>query len=89
MNQSQGIKYPEGCYIEWCGETFKVIRNNDDCWGAVLDPSGFANKRFHFTYDGEEALRIDDKDKIKELDDVYENLYNKLNLDEDKLKATL
>jgi hypothetical protein len=61
-----GLQYPIGSFISWCDEYYKVIENISDYSGVVMDMAGDKAK-FYFEYGGEKAVRIDDKDKIKEL----------------------
>lgn len=62
------LKYPEGSIISYCDEYFKVLRNNSDYSGRVIDVGRTEINNFYFKYAGEESILIDDENKIMEIE---------------------
>lgn len=62
------LKYPVGCFIEWCDEYYKVLSNYSDRSGKVVDMGGDVDTNFYFNYGNEPATVITDTSKIKELE---------------------
>jgi len=71
------LKYPNGSFISYCDEYYKILQNSSDYSATVLDMGGDECRNFYFKAYGETAQLITDKDKIKELDSYLESVLNK------------
>ena len=65
---SRKLKYPEGSFVKWCDEYYKIVSNTSDWMAKVMDMSGDIINGFYFDYAGETSELITDKQKIKELE---------------------
>lgn len=73
------FKYPEGSFITWCDEYYKIIKNHSDYSATVMDMSGDICRNFYFKLYGEEAILIKNNDPlIQELENcINESLTKK------------
>ena len=58
------LKYPNGSFIEWCEEYYKVIDNFHDHSAMVMDMGGDISRNFYFEYQGEVARLLTNEDEI-------------------------
>jgi len=65
------LRFPEGSFIKWNGEYYKVIENDSDFKATVMDMTGNKIKPFYFSieYSGDlQSSLIKDESKIQELE---------------------
>lgn len=56
---AESLKYSVGCKIRWCGEEYEVLENHDDYYGVVRNGDEVI-RHFYFSFQGENAVVIDD-----------------------------
>jgi len=71
------LKYPNGSFISYCDEYYKILQNSSDYSATVLDMGGDECRNFYFKAYGETSQLITDKKKTDELNNLLESVLDK------------